>query len=67
MSTDVRTIAPDAALEEAAALMSQHGLRRLPVVEGGRLVGVLSHGNLVQATRGSGPAIEATAGLTRGA
>jgi len=31
------------------------------------LVGVLSHGNLVQATDGSGPAREATLGVTEGA
>jgi hypothetical protein len=36
-------------------------------VEKGKLVGILSHGNLVQATRGRGPAQKATAGVTRGA
>lgn len=37
------------------------------VVENGKLVGVLSHGNLVQATGGKGPAREATVGVTEGA
>jgi CBS domain-containing protein len=48
--------------------MSQHQIRRLAVVEGDRLVGVLSHGNLVQATpRERKSATEATVGVTRGA
>lgn len=39
--TDVVTIGPDVALEEAIHLMAERGLERLPVVEGGRLLGVL--------------------------
>lgn len=68
MSTAVRTIAPEDSLEEAARIMNEGEVRRLPVVDdGGRVVGVLSHGNLVQATSGTGPAKEATTGVTRGA
>ena len=68
MSTEVRTIAPEDDLDDAARIMSDAEIRRLPVVEkGGRLVGVLSHGNLVQATAGTGPGREATTGVTRGA
>jgi CBS domain-containing protein len=67
MSTDVRTVAPSDELDEAARVMSEGGIRRLPVVEGGRVVGVLSHGNLVQATSGEGPAKKATVGVTEGA
>jgi CBS domain-containing protein len=33
---------PDMDLEEAAALMVQHRVRRLPVVEGGGLVGIVT-------------------------
>jgi CBS domain-containing protein len=67
MSTDVTTIGADADLEEAAELMNQQEIRRLPVMDGGRLVGILSHGNLVQATKGGKAAHEATVGVTRGA
>lgn len=67
MSTDVQTVAPDDDLSDAAKLMSDGEVRRLPVVEGGRLVGVLSHGNLVQATEGKGPGRTATTGVTQGA
>ncbi len=42
MTRDVKTIAPDATLNEAAKLMEQFAVHRLPVVERGRLVGVLS-------------------------
>jgi CBS domain-containing protein len=42
MATDVKTIAPSANLSEAAKLMEQFAIHRLPVVENGRLVGVLS-------------------------
>ncbi|MFJ6214929.1 CBS domain-containing protein [Streptomyces sp. NPDC092296] len=40
------TVAPDTSLCDAAALMCARGLRRLPVVEGGRLVGLLSLGDI---------------------
>ncbi|MCC6849677.1 MAG: universal stress protein [Deltaproteobacteria bacterium] len=36
------TIGPDAMLEEARAKMAQHRVRHLPVVEDGKLVGILS-------------------------
>jgi CBS domain-containing protein len=61
------TIDADKDLEVAAELMGRAGVRRLPVTEDGRLVGVLSHGNLVQATRGEQPAVQATVAVTRGA
>ncbi|MGH2586999.1 MAG: CBS domain-containing protein [Dehalococcoidia bacterium] len=40
------TIGPEAAVEEAARLMAQHQVRRLPVVEDGRLIGMLSLGDV---------------------
>jgi CBS domain-containing protein len=68
MSTAVVTVAPEDDLDDAGAVMADHGVRRLPVVaDGGSLVGVLSHGNLVQATEGSGAARDATLGVTEGA
>jgi CBS domain-containing protein len=67
MSRDVRTVSPDDDLETAAAMMAHAAIRRLAVVENGRLIGVLSHGNLVQASDGTGPATDATVGVTEGA
>ena len=66
MSRTVTTIGPDDDLEEAGRMMEHEEIRRLPVVENGRLVGVLSHGNLVQATKNK-IAERATEGVTRGA
>ena len=40
-SEDVTTVEPDTPLEDALHLMAEHDLERLPVTEGGRLVGVL--------------------------
>ncbi len=37
---------PDMSVDEAARLMAQHQIRRLPVVENGQLVGVVSIGDL---------------------
>jgi CBS domain-containing protein len=67
MSVEVETIGPEDDIEQAAKKMERAEVRRLPVVEGGRLVGVLSHGNLVQATRGKGAGEKATVGVTKGA
>ncbi|MPZ48502.1 MAG: CBS domain-containing protein [Dehalococcoidia bacterium] len=67
MSRNVATVQADANLEEAAMIMEQREVRRLPVLENGRLAGILSHGNLVQATRSDGPGDKATLGVTRGA
>jgi CBS domain-containing protein len=66
MSREVTVISPDDDLEEAGRMMERKEIRRLPVVENGRLVGVLSHGHLVQATKNK-IAERATEGVTRGA
>jgi CBS domain-containing protein len=41
------TVAPDEDLEVAARRMAELGVRHLPVVDGGRLVGVLSMRDLL--------------------
>jgi CBS domain-containing protein len=45
-STNVIAATPDMSTREAAELMSEHQVRRLPVVEGERLVGIVSLGDL---------------------
>ncbi|MFD0825206.1 CBS domain-containing protein [Neobacillus sp. M.A.Huq-85] len=45
MSNDLITVSPDASSREAAKLMAEHQIRRLPVVEGDRLVGIVSLGD----------------------
>jgi CBS domain-containing protein len=45
-SPDPVTATPDQDLDDALELMAAHRLRRLPVVEGSRLVGVLSQADV---------------------
>ena len=47
MATDVVTIKPDAPLVEAAKLLTERKIGCLPVVENGRLVGILTEGDFV--------------------
>jgi len=50
MSTPAQTIAPDRPIAEAATIMLDEGVNRLPVVDpGGTLVGLVSRGDLVRA------------------
>ncbi|MFZ5943275.1 MAG: CBS domain-containing protein [Bacillota bacterium] len=46
MSTGLTLGSPDMEAEEAAKIMSQHQIRRLPVVENNRLTGIVSIGDL---------------------
>ena len=46
MSTTLVTASPDTPVTEAAQLMAQHQVRRLPVVEGTRLVGIIALGDV---------------------
>jgi len=49
MSKDVVCISPESNLFEAATLMDKNDVNRLPVVEKGKLVGVLSRADLLKA------------------
>jgi CBS-domain-containing membrane protein len=49
MTRDVITVDPDTPLQEIANLFEQHGIKRVPVVTKGGLVGIVSRANLVQA------------------
>jgi signal-transduction protein with cAMP-binding, CBS, and nucleotidyltransferase domain len=43
---DINTVSPDTGVSEAVRLMTSESIRRLPVVEGGRPVGIVSLGDL---------------------
>jgi CBS domain-containing protein len=45
-SEAVATLRPDDDADRAVALMKQHAVRRIPVVDDGRLVGIVSLGDL---------------------
>ena len=48
-SADLVTVQPDSDLNEALSLMSQNQVRRLPVVEDGRLVGIVAQADVARA------------------
>jgi CBS domain-containing protein len=50
MSTKLITVSPDSTVEECMNLMSGKRIRHLPVLEHGKVIGLLSIGDLVQAT-----------------
>jgi CBS domain-containing protein len=52
MTREVITIAPETPLTEIAAMLESHGIKRVPVVRDGELVGIVSRANLVQALAG---------------
>src|SRR5918995_4526978 len=58
MSAPAVTVEPFWPLAEAAELMIEHGVKRLPVVEDGKLVGILTRFDLVQAFARSDAEIE---------
>lgn len=49
MTRRVITAAPDTRLNEIATLLEKHGIKRVPIVENGSLVGIVSRANLIQA------------------
>jgi CBS domain-containing protein len=49
MTQDPTTVAPDTDLHEAARLIAEHRHNRLPVVEHGRLVGVVTRLDVLEA------------------
>jgi CBS domain-containing protein len=49
MTPDPIAVAPDASVEEAARLIAEHKHNRLPVVEHGRLVGVVTRLDVLDA------------------
>jgi CBS domain-containing protein len=49
MTPEPLTVTEDTALEEIVRLMEKHGVKRLPVVRGEQIVGIVSRANLLQA------------------
>lgn len=56
MTRSVISIAPDMPIESAAVILDERRIRRLPVVADGRLVGIVSRGDLVKALAAATPA-----------
>ncbi len=51
MTRDVKTIDQDRTLKDAAKLMAAHVIKRLPVVSGGKLVGIISIEDIMRAEK----------------
>jgi CBS domain-containing protein len=49
MTRDVITAPPGTPLRDIAALLEKKGIKRVPIVENGKLVGIVSRANLIQA------------------
>ncbi|MBL8118942.1 MAG: CBS domain-containing protein [Anaerolineae bacterium] len=50
MTKPVLTITPEASISNAHQMMKEHGVRRLPVVDHGRLVGIITIGDVREAS-----------------
>ena len=47
MSSPLTTIEPDASIEKACELLAENGIRRVPVIEDDKLVGIISVRNIL--------------------
>ena len=64
MTAQVRSAAPDMDTGAAASLMGRHQIRRLPVVENGKLCGMVSLGDLANNSDSTYDAADALAEIT---
>ena len=55
MTTEVLCVGPEAPVAAAAVILDERRIRRLPVVANGRLVGIVSRGDLVRALASAAP------------
>jgi CBS-domain-containing membrane protein len=58
MTRKVISVTPEAPLHEVATLLEKHSIKRVPVVENGQLVGLVSRANLIQAVASAGKGLE---------
>lgn len=49
MTREVATVSPETPVAEVATVLERRGVKRVPVMEAGRLAGIVSRANLVQA------------------
>lgn len=52
MTRDIVTVSPDTPVTEVASILQRNRIKRVPVVSKGKLVGIISRANLVQALAG---------------
>lgn len=52
MSRNIHEVSPEDTVEEASAIMTRHRINRLPVIEDGRLVGIVTRGDIISGLGG---------------
>ena len=52
MSTEVQSVSEDASLEDIVRLMEKHHIKRVPVMHGAKMVGIVTRSNLMHAMVG---------------
>jgi CBS domain-containing protein len=65
MTIGAVTALEDAPLSEIAMLLERHRIKRIPIVREGKLIGIVSRSNLIQALASSHPAIDTRAASDR--
>ena len=58
MTREVVTASPETPLHEVAALLEKNLIKRVPIVENGQLVGLVSRANLIQAVASAGKGLD---------
>ncbi len=66
MSTDIISVSPDTDAHEAADKMSEYQIKRLPVIENGKLAGILALGDLAVESIHIDEAGDALSGISQG-
>jgi CBS domain-containing protein len=66
MSDNVISAAEDTPLSEIASLLEKHRIKRIPIVNEGKLVGIVSRSNLIQALASAPPKVEGDQMTDRG-
>jgi CBS domain-containing protein len=62
MTPEPKTITPETPLDEVVSLMERHRVKRLPVLQDGKLVGIVSRANLLHALASIAREVKAPAG-----
>jgi CBS domain-containing protein len=63
MTRPVVTVKPDTPLNEIASLLERHRIKRVPVMNDGKIVGIVSRANLIQALVSAGNAMTPAASI----
>ena len=58
MTNRVITASPATSVQDIAVLLEKHAIKRVPIVENGQLVGIISRANLVQAIASAGKSLD---------